>query len=69
MKTITEPSDVITGVIKGVMADEVVSLREFFTGLHNAFVHGEICDYVSEEDLKDMFLHFDSLIKLSKKYE
>jgi len=59
--------DLMEQVIRGCVYAS--SLRMFFTSMHNAFAHGEICKEVSSEDLAEMFNHFEKLIEIGKKYE
>jgi hypothetical protein len=59
--------DVVEQVVRGCV--KASSVRMFFTGMHNAFAHGEICKDVDSEDLAEMFNHFEKLIEIGKKYE
>ena len=65
---------VTTDVVKGLLKGHG-SLKAFFVGLHNAFVHGEILEEMDYEDydentvdelLGGLFEHFEGLVALAK---
>lgn len=58
--------DIVDGVVRSLV--KATDLPTFFTGLHNAFVHGEICPWVSQKDLATMFSHFEALNGVAEKY-
>ncbi len=57
---------VIRGLVKGV------GIQAFFTGLHNAFAHGQIMEEkytFNDNQLGDMFEHFESLNTIARYIE
>ena len=63
--------DIADNVIRSLVKS--VGPRKFFTGLHNAFVHGQVFKDagidVNDEQLGQLFEHFEGLIAVAKDAE
>lgn len=65
--------DLVEQQIRNWIQTQGFSVREVFVGIHNAFAHGDIFKYtdvtLTDNNLKELYVHFDGLIKVAKKVE
>jgi hypothetical protein len=64
--------DIVENVVRGLLRGGI-SPRELFSGIHNAFAHGEILEEIgveiSDKHLEEFFEHIDKIGKIMKKLQ
>ena len=55
----TEKIDITTSILRGLIKDDELSLNDFAVVLNDAFFHGEIIPYCSQEALTKVYEGID----------